>query len=126
MKRIARRNAPGVQASRVLVGSPGHVDFYWDLILDWNGEEGWRVDFEVGAGGGHRSDDVDLGAVGRFLKSDVAVFHSLAREHYLKIRIDGSRGHRLLRNMGAYLDRRGLCAARYLNRLQVANASCGL
>lgn len=61
---------------------------YRDFISHWQGEQGRRLDLEIGERCGDRADDVFVRSLGRYLEWDLLKVGRLARELDFEIGVD--------------------------------------
>src|ERR1700723_1874395 len=90
MQEIGRRKFPNLTTPPSL-RMPGHVYAHRHFVLNWDRQEGWRVNFEVGKCRRNCSGDVNLAAVRFKFEGDLLVLGGLTRELNLEIGINRRR-----------------------------------
>jgi hypothetical protein len=105
---------------------PEQVDADGDVVLDGDGEERGRIDFEVGEGGGDDAGDAMGGAVDGLVELHVGVVGGVAGELDFEVAIEGGRREGGLGQAEADLDDGELRAAGDLEHVQVAIAVAGV
>lgn len=107
---------------RASLRMPGQVHAHWDFVLHGQGQEGWRINLEIDEGRGNRSRDPDLVALPGQLERDLLVVCGLAGELDFEIGLNCSQGRRGFGQARANDDHGKLCAAGYLDHMEIAVA----
>ena len=107
---------------RFLRGLPDHVDAHGDIVLDGNGEEGGRLNLEVGEGCRNGAREVMRAALDGLVEEHMGVVGSVAGELNFKVAVERGRCERRLRQAEANTDDGELGAAAGLDHVQIAVA----
>jgi hypothetical protein len=107
-------------------GVPDYVHANGNLVLDGDGEEGGRVDLEVGEGGRDCALDVVRRALDDLSEGHVGVVHGIAAELDFKIAVEGGRCEAGFGQPEPDGDDGELCAAGDLNHVEVAIGVAGV